>query len=307
MRENYEEVVPKERLDESRLLRRAIIAKYGFVPESVIHDIKYVKDPKLDLLVEDTVAEKEGDYRKHGFSVRNGALSQFPTGIAKFGILMWGEPGGLLFDPFCERLPRLIIGNMLGMNVIGYDISRWFMEHNIKKLKKRVLAARTLDPDNNFIISETEDSLEAYYQGKLFAIYRRDSRKIHLENSSVDFIFTSPPYWDLEYYGDEPEQLGMANTYKGFLIGLKQVLKECYRILKPNKFIVVNVNDFRKDRVFYLYHVDVCNIMKEIGFKPHDLVIFRYSAHSLGAIFLSQMEEQRRTAKCHEYLLVFRK
>ena len=303
----------KEKLLESRERRQEIIRKYGCVPISVLC-AEDIRDPGLDELVEDTLARQTyhtyfdfGDIKVSYPNISKYALSQFPVGIAKLMIQMWSEPGDIYFDPFCERLPRLIIAHYLGRHVIGYDISKEAMKHNIEKIRRRVLASQTLDPDNNFIMAESEDHLEAYYQGRMFMIYRRDSRKIHLDDNSVDAIGTSPPYWDTEYYGDEPEQIGNVKDYRMFLANLEKILRECYRILRPGKFIVVNVNDFRKNGVFYPYHVDVYNIMRKIGFKPWDIVIFTFKKHPRAAIWLDRLDRNKYVAKAHEYLLVFRK
>ena len=68
-----------------------------------------------------------------------------------------------------------------------------------------------------------------------------------------DFTITSPPYWDIEYYGDEPEQLG-ARGYDGFLTELSAVMRENFRCLKPAAYCIWCVNDFRTYSMFFPYH-----------------------------------------------------
>ncbi len=53
-----------------------------------------------------------------------------------------------------------------------------------------------------------------------------------IAEESVDFIITSPPYWNLKNYGSA-KQIGQE-TYEEYLRRLNRVWRECYRIAKPN-------------------------------------------------------------------------
>jgi len=94
----------------------------------------------------------------------------------------------------------------------------------------------------------------------------------------------SPPYWDLEYYGDEKEQLGYNHSYGEFLNGLGRVVNECHRVLKRDKYCIFNVNDFRKNGILYTYHSDVIELFKKAGFNMHDIIVVEW-ASAMGACF----------------------
>ena len=127
-------------------------------------------------------------------------------------------------------------------------------------------------------------------------------------DASIDYVTTSPPYWDLGIYGDEPEQVGSGSeTYEEFLQKLGDIFKECYRVLKPGKFMNVQVNDFRKNGIFYDYHGDTTRLLKSIGFVYWDLIIYNISVHPLAAVFTSQLEDRKMFAKMHEYNIVVKK
>lgn len=68
-----------------------------------------------------------------------------------------------------------------------------------------------------------------------------------LTSDSFDLIFTSPPYFDVEKYSDEPGQSYLkhgSNGYSGWLEGfLEPVLKECNRLLKPDGWCLINVGE----------------------------------------------------------------
>ena len=134
----------------------------------------------------------------------------------------------------------------------------------------------------------------------------RSSAEIHLPNDSVDLIFTSPPYWDIEFYDESEKQAGYKKTYEQFLETMQSIMNECHRILKSDKYCVININDFRKDGKYYDYHNDISQLGKKAGFKIHDVVIVDWGT-SIQSCFATQIESRKMTAKRHEYLIVFKK
>ncbi len=96
----------------------------------------------------------------------------------------------------------------------------------------------------------------------------------------------------LEYYDDNPQQLGYNKTYDEFLEGLLRVIKESYRVLKPNKYCIFNVNDFRKDGKLYTFHCDTIDLFKKAGFRIWDIIIIKWQM-SVGNCFASQVEEEK--------------
>lgn len=83
---------------------------------------------------------------------------------------------------------------------------------------------------------------------------RTDSYELHCCGSeefigkpnSVDFAFSSPPYFNLEVYSDEPTQC--YNKYPkldDWLEGyVRATIKNIYRMLKPGRVYAVNIADF---------------------------------------------------------------
>ena len=190
---------------------------------------------------------------------------------------------------------------------MGQDISIRTWEHNYKNLKNKVLQAGMLIPDQNEVITDDPDKLlKVKYADHKVTIKRGDSRFLYAVDNSVDIVFTSPPYYDCEYYGDEPEQAGCdGKSYEDFLDVMRMTMKECYRILKPGKFIIWNVADFRDDGKFYSYGFDSYAILQEVGFTPHDIVMFEYGGFQ--KIFTEDKIKYKRTGKVHEYLFILKK
>jgi len=153
----------------------------------------------------------------------------------------------------------------------------------------------------------SSDMFGANHYTAWIQLHEGDSRAMpQIENNTGDFTITSPPYWDIEDYGNEPEQLGKGKTYQQFISGLGQVAVENFRVLKGGSFCVWCVNDFRKGGKFYSYHEDTAACLRSAGFVQHDIAITDLGS-PIRAAFAQQVIEEKILPKRHEYCLVFRK
>jgi DNA modification methylase len=64
-----------------------------------------------------------------------------------------------------------------------------------------------------------------------------------LESNSVDCIITSPPYYQLRKYGDSNEEIGQEDTPLEFIQNLKLIFDQCYRVLKDDGTMFINISD----------------------------------------------------------------
>ena len=107
-------------------------------------------------------------------------------------------------------------------------------------------------------------------------IIQNDSRKIPLEEESVDIIFIHPPYWNLTYYTKAEKNLpdlSRAKTVEEYLAMLKEVFKECYRVLKHGKFMCVLLGDLIREGRFIPLCRKATNIAEEIGFIDYGYTV----------------------------------
>lgn len=293
-----------EDLRKSRDSREAILAEFGEVPESIL---KYDRSVKaIDLMAEErSYASKANDgghvgklatvFDVSGQSCRGveGALSRFPQNVGRKLLLLYSKRDDIVVDPFAGHNSRMELCWRNGRNYIGHDICEKFMEAN------HTIAAMLAEEATADMFGGTEYTA-------WIKLHKCDSRAMPTESGIGDFTITSPPYWDLEQYGDEPEQLGIGKTYDDFLLGLAAVARENFRCLKAGAFCVWCVNDFRKGGRFYSYHEDTCDVLRAAGFVQHDIAITDLGP-SMRASFASQVIETKIIPKRHEYCLVFRK
>lgn len=140
-----------------------------------------------------------------------------------------------------------------------------------------------------------------------------------LNDASVHLVVTSPPYWNLKRYNENPDQLGHIQDYEAFLIELEKVWRHVYRILVPGGRLVCVVGDvcvarrdFGRHLVFPL-HADICVICRRIGFDNLNPIIWHKIANASyevanGSKFLGKPYEPNAIIKNDiEFILMQRK
>ena len=108
-----------------------------------------------------------------------------------------------------------------------------------------------------------------------------DARNLSfLKDESIHLVVTSPPYWNLKRYNENPDQLGHINDYESFLSELEKVWHEVFRILVPGGRLVCIVGDvcvsrrkFGRHLVFPL-HSDICVSCRKIGFDNLNPIVW---------------------------------
>lgn len=223
-----------------------------------------------------------------GMSARSGGLSRFPQNIGRLMVKFYCPEDGIVYDPFAGHNSRMELVYKTGRHYVGVDVSHEFMEAN-RKVQGMLLSKKGFFKSNNTI-----------------NLIECSSAKVDLSDNYADFTITSPPYWDLEYYGEEEEQLGRAKTYESFMEFLLLHIKENYRILKPGTFCAWFINDFTKNGIFYPYHVDLCDSFRKAGFDIHNVYIVDLG-QPIAAAFVRTMINSRRFPKRHEYCIVGKK
>lgn len=218
-------------------------------------------------------------------------ISIFPQDVGKKIVNLYCPKGGTVYDPFAGHVSRMQLVWETGRNYIGVDICHEYMEFN-KRVKKG------LEEKNKLVLIKNP--------ARITLIESSSDYVPSIPDEYADFTITSPPYWDTEYYGPEPEQLGTAKSYDGFLKALEPHIEENYRILKHGSFCCWFINDIRKNKIFIPYHADLFYLFRDCGFEPFNIYIVDLG-EPLGTIFVQEIIRTKILPKRHEYILVFKK
>ena len=141
----------------------------------------------------------------------------------------------------------------------------------------------------------------------------------YVDDESVHLVVTSPPYWNLKRYNENPDQLGHVQDYETFLGELEKVWRHVFRLLVPGGRLVCVVGDvcvarrnFGRHLVFPL-HADICVICRRIGFDNLNPIVWHKIANasyevSNGSKFLGKPYEPNAIIKNDmEFILMQRK
>jgi DNA modification methylase len=143
------------------------------------------------------------------------------------------------------------------------------------------------------------------------AIYYCDSSENmdkYIEDESIDFIYSCPPYADLEIYSDLPNDLSNME-YDDFFNTIEKILSNTYNKLKENRFAVIVIGEVRhKTTGEYLGIVpNIINIMRNAGYKYYNEIILQTPIGNLHMRAGLYMSGNRKIGKMHQNILVFYK
>ena len=196
----------------------------------------------------------------------------------------WFVPeGGTILDPFCGGSVRGIVANYSGYHYTGIDIRQEQIDSNKEQ------AETILSSDNQPI----------YYVG--------DSNKV-LDNidDKFDFVFSCPPYADLEVYSDLDGDISNMK-YDDFMVAYTSIIGKSCKLLKDGGYACFVVGEVCDKKGNYIGFVpDTINAFKSCGMKYYNEVIFATSLAS-AAIRANGNMKSKKVVKVHQNILVFRK
>ena len=199
-------------------------------------------------------------------------------------ILKYSNPGDLILDNFVGSGTTLIEAKILGRNAIGIDVNTNAL--NITK-ERRMFNSRY------------------DVHSKLFL---GDARNMSmLENDSIDFICTHPPYANIIKYSNNLSTDLSLLEYEDFLHQMNNVSKEMYRVLKKGKYCSFMIGDIRKHGNiiplgFYTMQTFINN-----GFALKEIIIKEQHNCTSTLYWKDKVNKLNFYLIAHEYIFVFYK
>lgn len=190
--------------------------------------------------------------------------------------------GGMILDPFAGGSVRGIVASKLGRRYFGCELRAEQVEAN------RDQADRICD-----------DPMPVWHVG--------DSRDIvaHAAGIEADFLFSCPPYADLEVYSDDPQDLSTL-AYEEFREAYFHIVAESAKLLKDDRFACFVVGEVRgKNGNYYGFVPDTIEAFRRAGMAFYNEGILVTSAGSLPIRAGKQFEATRKLGKTHQNVLVF--
>lgn len=190
---------------------------------------------------------------------------------------------GRVLDPFAGGSVRGIVATEMGFIYNGIDLSDEQIEANKKQSNKP-----------NWITGDSEWVIDSIY------------------DKTQDFVFTCPPYYDLEKYTDNPADLSNMNA-DSFDKKYYSILKKAAAKLKDNRFFAVVVSEVREQSVTGNYKIGkykglvwkTIKACEEAGLHFYNDMILFNSQHQAARVVDTYFKRNRKVASVHQNILVF--
>lgn len=218
-----------------------------------------------------------------------GTISTFDPFLCEILVRWFSKEGMNVIDPFAGGVVRGAVSTLLNRHYDGIDISENQVRHNIEQWK--IIADRyDLNEYPVYHLGDAENALDNF------------------QRNYFDMLLTCPPYYNLERYTDESEDLSNKETYGEFLDKYALIIDKCYNVLKENSFAVIVVEEIRdKDGILYGFVPDTINIFQQMGFKYYNEMILENRVVSLKVRCPKYFDQSRKVGRHHQNVLVFYK
>lgn len=217
-------------------------------------------------------ATHKGDYR--------GNCSPY---VVRNILLRYSKKGDIVLDQFLGSGTTMIEAKILERKGIGVDI-------------------------NNYPLSIAKERLKFGDNSESIKLYRGDARKLNfINNSSIDLIFTHPPYSNIIKYSKNIEgDLSLVN-YSEFVNDINEVASESFRVLKRNKFCCVLIGDIRVDGYIKPLGFELMNVFLDKGFLLKEIIVKEQHNTKMYDYWKEKSIKYNFLLIAHEYIFVFKK
>ena len=243
---------------------------------------KRAKEKELGVvLTTEEFTEKYYDPNPEGWT---SGTSIFDPVLCELAYRWFSPEGGTILDPFAGGSVRGVVAAWLGREYVGIDLRPEQCEANHGQL---------------------EDMGDVPGAADWFAGDSAQMDKILPAKFAADFVFTCPPYGDLEVYSDDAADLSNMSA-DDFRAAYRDILYLAVERLKPDRFACVVVGDYRDKAGFYQNFVShTIECMEEAGAKLYNDAILVTMVGSLPIRTGRQFEAGRKLGKTHQNVLVF--
>jgi DNA modification methylase len=191
--------------------------------------------------------------------------------------------GGTILDPFAGGSVRGIVANYLGYKYTGIELRDEQVLSNIEQ-------GDTILPGNTpeWLCGDSDKVLEIF-------------------DRQFDFIFSCPPYADLEVYSDLPDDLSNMD-YDNFIIKYRSIIKKAGKLLKRGAYACFVVGEVRdKDGYYYDFVGDTKRAFTDLGLKLYNDAVLLNSVGTASMRANRIFGSNKKLVKIHQNVLVFKK
>lgn len=246
-----------------------------------------VTQPGLTWVGGGRAAEDLDETSRKILAATSSGTSIFDPVLCELAYRWFSPPSGTVLDPFAGGSVRGIVAASLGRSYVGID------------LRPEQVAA---NEEQGAIILGTNAERARWIAGDSAAL-----DDLLSPGFAADFVFSCPPYGDLEVYSDDERDLS-RKTPGDFLAAYRVIIAKACARLKPDAFACFVIGDYRDKRGSY------CNFVGETiaaflaaGLTLYNEAVLVTMVGSLSIRVGAQFVRGRKLGKTHQNVLVFLK
>jgi DNA modification methylase len=191
------------------------------------------------------------------------------------------KEGDNILDCFAGGSVRGIVASKLKRNYTGIDLSENQIEHNIMQGKK---ICESYMPnwicDNGLNVDKLE--------------------------KKFDFLFSCPPYYNLEVYSDNAEDISTMK-YDDFIKDYREIIRKSCERLNDNSFAVFVVGEVRENDRYVGFVPDTIRAFEDAGMSYYNEMILLQEPATAAMRAEKFMNASRKISKSHQNVLMFSK
>jgi hypothetical protein len=215
-----------------------------------------------------------------GSKAAGDGTSIFDPVICELAYRWFSPEGGQVVDPFAGGSVRGIVAGALGRRYWGCDLRAEQVAANEVQADDIAPAVRPV-----WVCGDSMDTLA--------------------DAPGADFLFSCPPYGNLEVYSDDPADLSTMEWHT-FVAAYRRIILRAVGRMKPDTFACFVVGDFRDNRGFYRNFVsETITAFEQCGARLYNEAILVTPVGTAAMRVTKQFESGRKLAKTHQNVLVF--
>lgn len=211
-----------------------------------------------------------------------GATSVFDPTLCELAYRWFSPPGGAILDPFAGGSVRGVVAAKLGRVYTGVDLRADQIAANREQAQAII----------------KEGPTPTWIEGDSAAV-------VPGLGIQADFVFSCPPYGDLEVYSDNPADLSQMD-HAGFVAAYRAIIAASVAKLKPDRFACFVVGDFRDGKGLYRNFVsETIGAFEAAGARLYNEAILVTMMGTVPLRAGRSFRSMRKLGKTHQNVLVF--
>lgn len=223
------------------------------------------------------------------------SVSEFDPYLCELMYRWFSREGDIILDPFAGGCVRGIVASILGREYVGFDLSQKQVDANYHQQTEILKKYDGIRGESHWFYGDSEFAMPDVLK-------------------DYNMVFTCPPYYNLEKYSNNPNDLSNMPTYKDFLRKYEAILKCSADLLSEDSFFVIVVSEVRADQQDlthsqYLGLVpDTIKILQDsCGLHYYNEIILENAIGSLPIRAPKSFDKTRKIGRHHQNILVFYK